>query len=239
MARVPIYRVIADDLLAQITSGALPVSSQLPSEAEMAARYGVSRMTVRQAMDQLENAKVIVRHQGSGSYVRDAPGHLRGMNGLRSFAAEIGTDGAVVESRIVAQESTSSAPTEVTEELASARATRFVRLARVRLVDGVPATYQEAWIPFTVAPGLAREELVEGSLYRTLTERYGVELGWANQIISATLATKKLAGLLDEKAGSPLLTIRRTTYSKRNVPIEFVKSWTRKGFPLAQRIEAS
>jgi GntR family transcriptional regulator len=238
MARVPIYRVIADDLLAQIASGELPVSSQLPSEAEMAARYGVSRMTVRQAMDQLENAKVIIRHQGSGSYVRDAPRHLRGMNGLRSFAAEISADGAVVESRIVVQESTTTAPGEVSEELATARSSLFVRLARVRVVDGVPAAYQESWIPYAVAPGLAREELIGGSLYRTLSERYGVELGWANQTISATLATKQLAGLLEEKAGSPLLTIQRTTYSKRNLPIEFVKSWTRKGFPLAQRIEA-
>jgi DNA-binding GntR family transcriptional regulator len=239
MTRVPIYRVIADDLLAQISSGELPVDSQLPSEAEMAARYGVSRMTVRQAMDQLESAKVIVRHQGSGSYVRDAPRHLRGMNGLRSFAAEISADGAVVLSRIVAQESTSSAPAEVTNELAASRSTRFVRLARVRLVNDVPAAYQEAWVPFSVAPGLARDELVEGSLYRTLVERYGVELSWANQIISTTLATKELAGYLDEKPGSPLLTIRRTTYSKRNQPIEFVRSWTRKRFPLAQRIEAN
>ena len=238
MARVPIYRVIADDLLAQITSGELPVASQLPSEAEMASRYGVSRMTVRQAMDQLENLKVIVRHQGSGSYVRDAPKHLRGMNGLRSFAAEISGDGSAVENRVVAQESVSAPPAEVAKELVTARSSQFVRLARVRMVDGVPAAYQEAWIPFSVAPGLAREELIEGSLYRTLAERYGVELGWANQIISSTLATKALAGLLDEKAGSPLLTIRRTTYSKRNVPIEFVKSWTRKGFPLAQRLEA-
>ncbi|GAA1869124.1 GntR family transcriptional regulator [Asanoa iriomotensis] len=238
MARVPIYRVIADDLLAQISSGDLPISSQLPTEAELSTRYGVSRMTVRQAMDQLESAKVIVRLRGSGSYVREAPKRLRGMDGLRSFTAEFGAGGASVASRIVHQETTSAVPREVTDELATARSTQFVRLARVRLVEGVPAAYQESWIPFSVAPGLARDELIDGSLYRTLAERYSVELGWASQIISTSLATKQLAGLLDEKPRSPLLTIRRTTYSKRNVPIEFVRSWTRESFPLIQRIEA-
>lgn len=238
MARVPIYRMIADDLVAQIRSGELPVSSQLPSEAELAQRYGVSRMTVRQAMDQLENAKLVVRHRGSGSYVRDVPGHLRGMNGLRSFVAEISADGSAVTNRIVAQESQSTVPPEVAAELSTARSTRFTRLARVRLVDGTPAAYQEAWIPFAVAPGLARDELVEGSLYRTLAQRYGVELGWANQVIASVLVDDDLATLLDEKVGNPLLAIRRTTFSTRNVPIEFVRSWSRAGYPLAQRLDA-
>jgi DNA-binding GntR family transcriptional regulator len=238
MARVPIYQMIADDLRAQIASGELPVASQLPSEAELASRYGVSRMTVRQAMDQLENAKLVVRHRGSGSFVRDATSHTRGVKGLRSFAAELTAGGSTVDSRIVAQERRESAPAEVAAELALAKSSQYVRLARVRLVDGTPASYQEAWIPFSVAPGLTREDLIDGSLYRTLAVRYGVELGWADQVISSTLATAEIADLLEEKVGNSLLTIRRTTYSTSNLPVEFVKSWTRASFPLALRLEA-
>ena len=238
MVRVPMYRVIANDLIAQISSGELPVSSQLPTEAELATRYGVSRMTVRQAMDQLESARLVVRQRGSGSYVRDTPGRTRGMDGLRSFAAEMTDQGSTVDSRIIAQEMCASVPAEVSSALATARPGRFIRLARVRIVDGTPASYQEAWIPFSVAPGLAREELVNGSLYQTLSVRYGVEFGWATQIISSALATAELAELLDEKVGNSLITIRRTTYSDRNVPVEFVKSWTRPSFPLRLRLDA-
>lgn len=235
MARIPTYRVIADDLTARIASGEFPVAGRLPTEVELADRYSVSRMTVRQAVDQLEKAKLVVRRRGSGSYVRDKPSRTRGINGLASFAEQMGSAGSAVESRVIAQEEVDSAPEEVANELAAAH---VVRLARVRLIDGTPAAYQEAWIPFSVAPGLTREDLVDGSLYRTLTSRYGVELGWADQLIAPALATDELAGLLDEQVGNPLLTIRRTTYSVHNVPVEFVRSWTRRDFPLTVRLDA-
>ncbi len=232
------YRVIADDLLARISNGEFPVSSRLPTETELAARYGVSRMTARQAVDQLENARLVVRHRGSGSYVRAMPGRTRGMNSLRSFAEELTTAGSTVESRVLAQEELDTAPEDVRDDLAAAGASRFVRLARVRLVDGVPAAYQEAWVPFHVAPGLAREELSGQSLYRTFAERYGIELGWGDQQISAEPATKALAAILEVQPGTCLLTIRRITYSDKNFPVEAVRSWTRPEFPLAVQLNA-
>jgi GntR family transcriptional regulator len=179
-----------------------------------------------------------VRRRGSGSFVLDAPVHPRVMTTLKSFADELSADGATVASRVVGQEEVASAPGVVLAKLGAAEGTELVRLARVRLVDGRPASFQEAWIPLALAPGLAREELVGGSLYRTLSERYGVALGWADQVISSSLVTAELAELLEEQVGNSLLVIERVTYSGRNQAVEYVRSWTRAQFPLQVRLEA-
>lgn len=238
MAREPMYQIIADDLVARIADGEFPVGSQLPTESTLVTRYGVSRMTVRQAMDQLERNRIIVRRRGSGSYVRDAPVHPRVMTTLKSFADELSTGGATVSSRVVGQEEVRPGPPAVLAKLGAPEEAALVRLARVRLVDERPASYQEAWLPLALAPGLAREELVGGSLYRTLAERYGIALGWADQVISSSLVTPELAELLDEQVGHSLLVIERITYSTRNAAVEYVRSWTRAQFPLQVRLEA-
>lgn len=239
MGRAPRYQLIADDLAQRIHSGQIPADSQLPSESDLAIRYNVSRMTVRQALNQLEAARLVQRRRGAGSFVLGRAHQTRDLLTLRPFAEEFADRNAVVDSIVVVAEERDDIPAEVESALCRGKSQRCVHIVRVRRVDGVAAAYQDAWIPFSVAPSLALEPLVEQSLYRTLRVRYGVELAWADQVISPATAVGEMASLLQVDSGSSLIKIERLTYSSRNAPVEYVNSWTTPQFPLAMRLDAA
>jgi GntR family transcriptional regulator len=237
MSRAPRYQVIYDDLVSQIRSGTLPPAARLPSETDLARQYAVSRMTVRQALDLLDSDRFVVRRQGSGTFVSGHGERGRRLNRLRSFADEIAGTGGAPSSRLVHCAATPM-PGEVAEALGGMDDDTANRLTRVRLIDGSPAALQDAWIPYSVAPSLCREPLLDGSLYRTLTERFGVELRYADQSMTATLLTAEQADLLGTEPGTAALEVRRTTYGSRNEIVEFTTSWTLPGFPFLLRIDA-
>ncbi|MFE3602821.1 GntR family transcriptional regulator [Streptomyces sp. NPDC059096] len=237
MARAPRYQVIYDDLVLQIRSGTLAPAARLPSETDLARQYGVSRMTVRQALDLLDSDRFVVRRQGSGTFVSGHGERGRRLNRLRSFAEEIAGTGGEASTRLI-HCATAPTPADVAEALGARDDEPANRLTRVRLVDGAPAALQDAWIPYAVAPSLCREPLLDDSLYRTLTERFGVELRYADQSMTATLLTGEQAELLDARPGTPALEVRRTTYGSRGETVEFTTSWTLPGFPFLLRIDA-
>ncbi|AUA08625.1 MULTISPECIES: GntR family transcriptional regulator [Streptomyces] len=237
MSRAPRYQVIYDDLVSQIRAGALSKDSRLPGETELAKQYGVSRMTVRQALDLLESERFVIRRQGSGTFVSDHAEHGRRLNRLRSFADEIADTGGTASSRVVRCE-TAPASAEVAEAFGIAEGDLANRLTRVRLIGGVPAALQDAWVPYSAAPSLSREPLVDDSLYRTLTKRFGVELRYADQSMVAVLLDAEQADLLGTLPGRPALEIHRTTYGSRGEVVEFTTSWTLPEFPFLMRIDA-
>ncbi|MFC4009309.1 GntR family transcriptional regulator [Nonomuraea purpurea] len=234
MSPVPMYEVIYGDLLSQIKAGALAPGDRLPSEPTLASQYGVSRMTVRQALDQLEAEHVVVRRRGSGTYVAQPSSTYRRMNRLGSFGEEMGVSEVSTEMKF---QGAVVAPDEVRTRLGLKPRQKATRLLRVRLVSGSPAAVQESWLPYSLAPQLAREELVGGSLYRTLFERWGVKLKWAEQTISAVAADAERAGWLGVAQGSPLIWITRVAFADDGTPIELAHSWTRPEFPLLARLE--
>ncbi|ASR35536.1 GntR family transcriptional regulator [Prauserella marina] len=237
MARAPRYRVIYDDIVSQIQAGLLAPAAQLPGENDLAKQYGVSRMTVRQALDLLDTDRFVVRRHGSGTFVSDLAKRGRRLNRLRSFADELaGSDGAVA-SRIVRSE-TAAASAEVAGVFGVEEGDTVNRITRVRLIEGTPAALQDAWVPYAVAPSLCREPLLGGSLYRTLSERYGVQLRYADQSMTAALLESEQAELLDAEPGGAVLESRRTTYGGAGEVVEFTTSWTRPEFPLLLRIDA-
>ncbi len=235
--RAPMYRVIYDDIVAQIQSGALQPAAQIASENDLAKQYGVSRMTVRQALELLGSDDLVIRKQGSGTFVREHPRRGRRLSRLRSFADELASSGDHLASEVVRAE-LASAPDEVADALRLDPGDTVNRLTRVRRVDGVAAALQDAWVPYAVAPGLVREPLAEGSLYRTLSERYGVELQWADQSMTAATLEPDEARLLDVAPGGAVLHGLRTTFSRTGNPVEFTYGWTLPEFPLLLRIDA-
>lgn len=233
----PLYRVIYDDIVAQIRSGELAPAAQLASEPDLAKRYGVSRMTVRQALDLLVADELVSRRRGTGTFVREQTRRGRRFNRLRSFADELADTGAEVVSELVRAEVTR--PTdEVAAALGLDEGDSVNRLTRVRRVGGTAAALQDAWVPYAVAPGLTREPLVEGSLYRTLAERYAVDLRWADQSMTADVLGETEASLLGVPPGGAVLRGVRTTFSDADRPVEFTYGWTLPDFPLLLRIEA-
>lgn len=231
------YQVIHQDLLAQIESGRLGPNDRLESEPALAAHYGVSRMTVRQALDQLASDHVVVRRRGSGTYVSATPVHSRRLSRLGPFHEEVGLGEKAVRTDVKFQGAVQP-PDDVRQRLELKPRQKAVRLLRLRLVDRTPAAIQESWLALSLAPGLARERLLGGSLYRTLAERWDVRLRYADVEISAAAADEQQAEWLGVSVGSPLVSVNRRTYGDGSAPVEFARSWTRPEFPLVTRLEA-
>lgn len=236
MVPTPAHVRIRNDLLQEIESGAFNVDQRLPGEVDLAERYGVTRMTVRQALTALVNDGLLVRRRGVGTFIAQGAAKRRNMSRLTGFMEEMRNDGREVQTRMLAQQI--EPPTDgLGVSLQLGRGAHVVHLARLRIVDAQPVIVQHSWVPYDRAPGLWNEPLVDDSLYATLRQRYGIQLRRADQRIGAEAANRELASLLELRAGSPLLRIERVAFDAGNVPVEFARSWTRPGFEIAMHIE--
>jgi GntR family transcriptional regulator len=229
------YERISEDIRRQIDTGSLLPADRLPAETALAGRYGVTRMTVRHALSSLVDGGYVYRRHGVGTFVAD-PARRRSLNRLRSFTEELREAGREVSTRIL-ERRVVAGEGEIADDLGAAAGEELVFVARLRRVDGDPAAVQQSWIPRRLCPGLEEEPLLEGSLYRTLEERFGVVALYADQRIFAVAADPVLAAALDVPVGSPLLQTERTARDQRDVAVERARSWSRPEFELITHLE--
>jgi GntR family transcriptional regulator len=227
------WETIARDLEEQITSGELGPGDRLPSESELSRIYGVSRMTVRQALAWLENGTLVSRVHGSGTFAQEPI--RRSGDVLGSFHEELGLRADEVDTRVVATES-ETPPVVVAGQLALGVNQVAVRFDRIRSVRKRAISFQQAWVPLLIDPGLVRAELIEGSIYKTLQERTGIEIKRATQEVTASAATAEVAAILGCAEGSPLISVARTSYSADGDPVVAAHSWTLPEFSLTYEL---
>lgn len=231
----PVHVSIRDDLRMRITAGEWAAGDRLPSETDLAARYGVARMTVRQAIGALAGEGIVVRRQGLGTFAAERM-PTRRVGALLSFTEEMRSQGRDVETRVI--KTAVEQPSDLTREaLQLAPHAAAVSIQRVRIVDDYPIVVQHSWLPCARFAGLAAEPLTRGSLYATIEGRYGVRIIRARQVFTATAAGESEAELLELEPGSPVLRITRTTYDGANCPVEFAVSAMRPGSPIETIME--
>ena len=231
----PVHASIRDDLRMRIADGEWAAGDRLPSETDLAARYGVARMTVRQAVGALAGEGVVVRRQGRGTFAADRPTGRR-VGALLSFTEEMRSQGRNVQSKVL-KAAVEQPPDQAREALQLAACAAAVTLQRVRVVDGCPIVVQCSWLPCARFAGLDAELLIKGSLYATIEGRYGVRITRARQVCTATAACESEAELLELETGSPVLRITRTTYDGANCPVEFAMSAMRPGSAIETMME--
>jgi GntR family transcriptional regulator len=231
MARSALYHRIQADISESIASGVYAPGARIPSETALAERYGVTRMTVRQAMSGLITKGLVTRKQGSGTYVLRTRQPARELNQLTGFTEDMTAQGYRPTSRQLSNEGV-EAPDEVREWLELNSGAHVIRLERVRLLDEKPWALHLVWLPLWLAPDLVRRSMENVSLYQTLEEEFGVRLSTASQRISAVRATAHHAETLDVEEGSPLLYTEKITRDDNNLPVEFVQSWSIPELPI-------
>ena len=236
-AASPVYRQVADLLERDMKHG--PSRSErtaLPSENELAAEFKVSRVTVRQALDELHRKGLIYREKGRGSYARSE--HIGGVTGFGSFTSEVENAGSKPTSRTVDFVKVTSLPEGMKVHLARLppKNKDYFRLTRVRCVDARPVAYEETYLDTETYPGLERADVEEGSLYETMRRLWGHEPAWADAAIEPDVADEATALLLDIKAGAPVVVAWRVTSSEQDEVLEYVKAIYRgDGFALTLR----
>lgn len=215
----PLYVRIKELLRSRIVDGVYQPLQQLPSETEMMAAFHVSRITVRQALGDLENEGLIFRLHGKGSFV-SKPKAFQDLGRLQGFGEAMRRMGYETFSRVVGI-STITPSTQIREVLKLGKRARVIELRRVRFLNREPISFDISYLPVALGQRLAREDLASRDVFVILENDYGLSLGHADLQIGSTLADSQLAAQLQVAEGSPVLHIERTTHDADGVPIDY------------------
>lgn len=201
-------------LVAMIST--LSRGDRLPPERELSTTFGVSRMTLRQAISSLAEAGYVSRVQGAGTFVADPT--ISKSTELTGFSEDMAARGFQPSSTLLQIERRAAGPS-TGHDLGLSPAEPVYRIERVRMADGVPMCLETIDLSARLVPDLESEDL-EGSLYSILATRYGIRLAEADQIITATVVDEHQARLLRVPVHSPALVVKRVGYDRKRVPIE-------------------
>ena len=209
-----VYLVLRDRIL----SGAIAFGAKLPTENELAAVHGVSRVTVRRALGELARERLIERRRSAGTRVVYRPvlaPMTADISGMLASLADMGRRTAV---KLL---SFDYVPAEgaAAQALGVASDQMLQRSVRVRSVDGEPFSYLTTFVPESVSLTFTRQELASRPLL-DLLERAGVKVEHARQRISAGLATPDVAAALDVRTGTPLIELTRVVYDQSGRGVE-------------------
>ncbi|MDF2626663.1 MAG: GntR family transcriptional regulator [Symbiobacteriaceae bacterium] len=219
---IPLYYQIKARLLEAIENGQLKPGDRVMSERELTTQFGVSRMTARQALTEMESQGFLFRVQGKGTFVA-TPKLEQPLAGLTSFTEDMRRRGLEPAARVISAEET-VAGRKVARALGVGETASIYRLERLRLAGGEPMALEVSHIPSSFVPGLLDRGPVEHSLYRVLDERYGLQLIRANQSLEAVAANPYEAEVLKVREGTPLLLLERVSRDAQDRNIEFVRS---------------
>ena len=215
---VPLYFQIQRSLMEKIQSGELSEGDPLASEEELARLHQVSRMTARQALHGLKTTGYAVSEKGRGTFVT-RPKMEKNILHLQGFTEDMKQRGMVPSSRLLEQ-TVCRAPEAIAVKLRLHADEFIMRLRRLRLADDIPMALEESNIPLRFYPGIERISFERNSLYAILKENYGLQVGWADEVIEALPATREESDLLTIPRRASVLSISRLIMSTRDTPIE-------------------
>ena len=219
--RSPLYFRIQQVILEQIQAGRLQPGAQLPTEADLARQYQVSRITAKRALDELVRQGRAFRQQGRGTFVAQA--RIRDISGFRSFSEDIRARGFSPSSQVLDFKEVEP-PAVIRERLHISEDEHVFLLRRLRLADQAPVAVETAYLPCRLCPDLLQADLAGGSLYTLLAEKYNRVPTWADAEIEAVVPTREQVRLLQLKTGTPVLVAHRVTYAADYDAIETVDS---------------
>ncbi|TWT16681.1 GntR family transcriptional regulator [Streptococcus sp. sy010] len=217
---LPAYIKIRDELKSEIDQGTWKIGSRLPSERDLASRFAVSRMTLRQAISVLVEEGIVERRVGSGTYVANQRVQER-MRGTTSFTEIIKSQGKTPSTHLVSYQRILPNEQEI-KHLNIPPNSHIIRMERVRYADDLPVVFEVASIPEKIAKKLDKQAISE-HFFQSLTEA-GFVIGKSKQTISAKLASKEMAHYLNIQPQSAILSLIQTSYLDDGVCFEYVRS---------------
>lgn len=221
---IPLYIQIRRTLREEITENILVPGQKLPSEDELAARFGVSRMTVRQGIADLIDEGLLYRRHGVGTFV--ALPHLdRDHTRLTSYLESARLEGLEVAVQVLSAEVLPSRR-KVALELKLEEGELVIRVKTLRFISGVPVTLHDAYVPYKLFPQLLQEDLKNKHLW-DIFESYGYRVKRAVQRLEAREADEECAEQLDVEEGFPILYKERTVHLDDGTPVEFTYCYNR------------
>ncbi|WP_198004770.1 GntR family transcriptional regulator [Rubrobacter xylanophilus] len=223
----PLYKQIAEVIRQRVRSGQWPRHYKLKAEDKLAAEFGVSRGTLRQALQSLVEEGLLTQVQGRGTFVSAPSGDLPLAQRLVTMYEILAASGRdfvteVLEQKIV------RGPDKIRTLLDLPEDEQLFYIHRRRLVEGEPLVVMENYVRITLCPELAKVDFTSVPLFNAIENRCGLEIGWGQRAFAATTAGTK-AELLRTEASEPVLYLEQVSYLANGEPFEYSDVWVRGG----------
>lgn len=213
-----VYLLLRD----RIANGRLEDGGALPSEQALAAEHGVSRVTVRRALGELEREGLVSRRRGAGTFVLGDCGAKPIVADISDVLANLVAMGRDTAVRLL-EFGYRDAPSAITSALKLKPGDRVQRSVRVRLIDGKPFSYLVTHVPERFGVTYSESDLASRPLL-ALLERTGVKVERATQDVTATLASPEVSAALEIEIGSPLIGLTRTVFAADGKGVEHLSA---------------
>jgi GntR family transcriptional regulator len=218
----PMYEQIKTIILEKIESGELKQGAVIPSERELATTFNVSRMTARHAITDLEVEGYVYRVHGKGAIVAERK-VLESVTDLIGFSEDMRRRGLHPKTKILRQQIV-PANVQIQKKLHLSSASEPVLLLeRLRFSSDVPMSHEVTYLPANAFPGIADIDL-SGSLYETLNAHFNRGPVSARQTMEGEKADSIAASLLHIERGDVIIKLKRVSYDKGGIPIEYVEA---------------
>ena len=223
---VPLYYQLMNLIKREIHSGILKEGDMIPSESQLCAKYGVSRSTVRQALNQLVEENLIIRRRGKGSFIASRKLH-RNLSYLYSFTEDMLAMGLTPHSKVL-EKTIIDAPSDILNLLdMPAGKTQVFKLTRLRMANNEPLLLETTYIPLHLCPDIVNEDFSSASLYSVLRTKYNLDPHKAIETYESIKLSKEVAGLLGCKKSTTAFNIQRIAYLDTDIAFELTYSIAR------------
>jgi GntR family transcriptional regulator len=217
--RAPRYHRIAETLSDRIRRGELAPGTRLDNQRQLAKSFGVTLLTLRQALELLEREHLITRRHGLGTFVA-APSIDYDILQLRRFAGDLSAKGEHVATRLLGTRFAVADP-RVADALRLPARPRVLVLERLRLVDDHPMSLQRSFLPPPIGDEVVRADLALTPLHQVLEFKLGVVVTRASETVSAVRLGRREARELGCPAGAPAFESERISYDAGGAPVVF------------------
>lgn len=214
----PLYVQIKETLKKQILDGHYVPHERLPSENELMQLFGVSRITVRQALRDLYNEKLVFSAQGKGTFV-SKPKAVQDMQHLQGFGEAMHAKGYDTSARLIGVREI-RANREIQEQLQLHSGQDVVEIRRVRYLNREPVSVDTSYFPAEIGRKLLGRDL-SVDIFPLLENQLGLDLGHAEVRLEARAADADTAHLLGIETGAPVMWVTRLTYTRGGEPLDY------------------
>jgi len=217
-----VHGQIEDWLADAIAAGRLAPGDRMPTEQDLAAWFGVSRMTLRHALSTLARRGLVTRAVGrrGGTFVAAAKLE-QDLTTLAGFSEQLRRRGMVAGARVLSATERPAGPAAAAA-LKLGERDRVYEVRRIRFADGNPVVLEHSLFPAATFPGMLGCRL-DGSLYELLEVRYGQRPNRARECLEPVNAGVREAEALEVREGAPLMLVERTAYARDGQPVEFAR----------------
>lgn len=220
-APVALYSQLKENLVEKIKKNEWSINTKIPTERQLCDIYNVSRITVRQALDELEKEGYLYRKQGKGTFIT-APKIEQRLSNFYSFSEEIKKMGYYPSTRVLDFQVVACVE-EISNFLNVRPGTETYEIKRLRLANGEPFALETSYVPYDICSGLTVKEVSEYGLYNSMKMRCNIIPVEAEETFEAIIISGDNASLLNTGKNSPGIYLERLTSSDARV-IEFCKS---------------